>query len=416
MINSTRFATASAVRQLRMRSNGFRPMVNSRTPIRSKSAAATSLLTSPTPAFFGNNSFAWGIGGGLLLAGLHSATGSSNDFYDYRFKSHKDPDDLASFYGGEEFMELFCILPIVGKIMMRNGRFDEEGNVITTGIPGQMKVSMVFSDEMNDSTGETDWFNKRERFRNTLFGYTCWDMVSNFGFRTLEDGSRECYHFGEYFHGNLPVVSQIVLLVFKIHARWVAWATEHHINRYAFTSGMDDEEEEMEEQSRANMPLFLLKHYALSDLMAMVFGYDHDDDSKEKQPSFLVTGRVDSDEGEEEDKSKLPFQQKDIQIQISKDILDDKRVMKELLERNNTRGSEDVKNVLVRRHTLALRRRTARAAANGDKSVTVPEEEDLARKDVYALASDLAVDRAQMRSITRRRTRGFDAEEGPHKE
>jgi len=415
MINATRTATASAVRQLKTRSNGVTSMAYSMTPTLSKSAAATSLLISPTAAFVGNRSFAWGIGGGLLLAGLHSATGSSNDFYDYRFESHKDPDDLASFYGGEEFMELFCILPIVGKIMMRNGRFDDEGNVITTGIPGQMKVSMVFSDEMNDNTGETDWFNKRERFRNSLFGYTCWDMVSNFGFRTLEDGTRECYHFGEYFHGNLPVVSQIVLLVFKIHARWVAWATEHHINRYAFTSGMDDEEEEMEEQSRANMPLFLLKNYAPSDLMAMVFGYDHEDDSKEKQPSFLVTGRGESEEGEEEDKNKLPFQQKDIRIQISKDILDDKRVMKELLARDNTRGSEDVKAVLVRRHTLALRRRTGRVATEGDEGVTVPEEEGLATKDVYALASDLAVDRAQMRRMTRRRTPGQDAEEGPLK-
>ena len=80
---------------------------------------------------------------------------------------------------------------------MRYAHFDETGNVITAGFPGQMKVSMVFSDETNDETGATDWFNKRERFRNTLFGYTCWDMVLNFGFRTLEDGTRECYHFGE---------------------------------------------------------------------------------------------------------------------------------------------------------------------------------------------------------------------------
>jgi len=104
---------------------------------------------------------------------------------------------VCSFHPSQTNKELFCIFPIVGQIMMRNGRFDETGNFTTTGFPGQMKVSMVFSDEANEVTEETDWFNKRERFRDTLFGYTCWEMVLNFGFRTLEDGTRECYHFGE---------------------------------------------------------------------------------------------------------------------------------------------------------------------------------------------------------------------------
>ena len=93
---------------------------------------------------------------------------------------------------------------------------------------------------------------------------------------------------GEYFHGNLPIISQIMLILFKIQARWVAWSTEHHINHYAFASDEEGEAaEEMEEQSRANMPLFLLKNYAWSDLMAMMFGYSHEL-SVEKQPSFLV--------------------------------------------------------------------------------------------------------------------------------
>ena len=83
---------------------------------------------------------------------------------------------------------------MVGQIMMRNPWFDNTGNAITTGFPGQMKVIMVFTDKANDKTGETDWFNNRERFCNTLFGYTCWDMVLSFGFRTLEYGRKECYH------------------------------------------------------------------------------------------------------------------------------------------------------------------------------------------------------------------------------
>ena len=191
--------------------------------------------------------FVYGLGGGLLMAGLHSATGSANDFYEYRFRSAKDPDDIAGFYGGEELMvrvtkaraappmseahrchcllvftrvitvakwhrftrisfalcrtplppqELFCIFPFVNKIMMRLASFDDTGRITTQGIPGTMSVDMVFSDETN-AEGRTDWFNKRERFKDTLFGYTCWDMVINYGFRTLPDGTYECYHVGE---------------------------------------------------------------------------------------------------------------------------------------------------------------------------------------------------------------------------
>ena len=58
----------------------------------------------------------------------------------------KDPDDLASFYGGVEFIELFCILPFMGNLLVRGAEFDDEGNVTTTGFPGQMKIAMVFSD------------------------------------------------------------------------------------------------------------------------------------------------------------------------------------------------------------------------------------------------------------------------------
>lgn len=273
---------------------------------------------------------------------------------------------------------------------MRNGHFDEEGNVLTTGIPGTLKVSMVFSDEENENTGKTDWFNKRERFRNYFLGYTAWDMVINFGFRTLEDGSYECYHYGEYFHGNLPIVSQIMKTVFQVHARWVAWSTEHHINHYAFTAH-NEEEEEMEEKSRANMPLFLLRNYAWSDLTAILFGYK-DDVAMEKRPSFLVRGSSEDNDAEDEEEDKLPFQQKAIQIQISEDIAADRKAMKDLLAPNATKSSEDVKAILTRSITLK-RIRT--------KKKTVPNMET----NVYSIAKDCAADRALVRRATRMNTR-----------
>ena len=93
--------------------------------------------------------------------------------------------------------ELFCIFPLVNKVMMRLASFDDTGRITTQGVPGTMIVDMVFSDETNENTGQTDWFNKRERFKDTCFGFTCWDMVINYGFRTKEDGTLECYHCGE---------------------------------------------------------------------------------------------------------------------------------------------------------------------------------------------------------------------------
>ena len=84
------------------------------------------------------------------------------------------------------------MFPLAVQIMMCNTQFDDTGSITATGFLNQIHMDMVFSEETNNTTGQMDWFNKRERFRNTFMGFTCWDMVLNFGFRTKEDGSREC--------------------------------------------------------------------------------------------------------------------------------------------------------------------------------------------------------------------------------
>merc|ERR1712238_619472 len=152
---------------------------------------------------------------------------------------------------GESFMELFCIFPIVNVIMMRHGFFDDEGVVHTMGVPGEMLVSMVFTDEVDEESGKTSWFNKRERFKNMFMKRKMWDKVCNFGFHTLPDGRIECYHHGEYFVGNLPIVSLAMKTIFQVHARWVAWATEHHINHHAFTAETEEDEDEEEDTEEA---------------------------------------------------------------------------------------------------------------------------------------------------------------------
>ena len=156
---------------------------------------------------------------GVLVA--QSFFGSASDFYEYRFvvKEGVDPDDLASFYGCDEFMEIFSMFPIISNMMMRGGTFDDKGVVHTLGFPGELLVSMAFTDEMNEETGHVDWFNKRERFKDVFLGYKMWDFVSNFGFHTLDDGRLEVYHHGEYFVGRLPVISLLVKVIFQVHAR-----------------------------------------------------------------------------------------------------------------------------------------------------------------------------------------------------
>ena len=341
-------------------------------------------------------------------------------FFTPQTHTHISPRGYIWLFGisGEEFMELFCIFPFVGTLMMRHGKFDEKGHVHTTGFPGTMIVSMVFSDDTNEETGEIEWFNKRERFRNTLWGWTAWDMVCNFGFRTVthddDTTTIEVYHYGEYFHGNLPLVSQVALVIFKLHARWLAWSTEHHINHYAFTAE-SEHEEEMEEESRKNMPLFLLKHYAWSDLMAMLFGTvteqqqrqmaataalqsnattsseEEDEDSvtslNETTPtvvdnaSFLVrrqssvtqsatpplllsqrqgTARANdsttntslSSSLDSTTPALLPIQEPANQLRIQQDIATDRAAIQTLLVRANTQSPSDVNAVLTRTYSL----------------------------------------------------------------
>ena len=54
------------------------------------------------------------------------------------------------------WQELFCVFSLVVQIMMPNAQFDDTGSITTAGFLGQMHVDMVFSDETNDATGQTN--------------------------------------------------------------------------------------------------------------------------------------------------------------------------------------------------------------------------------------------------------------------
>merc|ERR1719326_1351655 len=122
-----------------------------------------------------------------------------------------------------------------------------------------MVVSMQFDErEEEDADGEanTVCFNKKERFKCTdaFFGNTLWEMVQNFGYATREDGKIEVYHYGQKWQGPF-----FIRLIFQMHARYVIWATEQHVNSPRFLA-QDEDEDDLVAQ-RHNIPKHLLGQF-----------------------------------------------------------------------------------------------------------------------------------------------------------
>lgn len=318
------------------------------------------------------------IVGGLIGATglLHAMYGQEDNFYDHRFIVDVDPDDLADFYGSENFMDLYCILPIMGTLMMRGSYFDDEGTVHSQGLPfGELLVSMVFSDsdEDGDGTEAGKWFNKRERFKNECFGgrYVMWDMVTNFGFETLPDGRVMVYHHGEYFNGYLPPLSLIMSFVFRFHSKVVIKTTEHHLKHYAFRNDTEIDEK-MEHESRDAMPIFWLKNYnPLRVIAYLLFDKEldmpnHLKKKRAEQMAIYKAENPDEDEDEEEEeeedeeviaatlarkktiadavlskKHTLPVQRPEIMRRITMDIAMDKAQSLATLSDEDTEDEED---------------------------------------------------------------------------
>ena len=72
--------------------------------------------------------------------------------------------------------------------------------------PGTVEVQIIddieFEENEQDTRGDgeadcTLGYNKRERFHDTIWGWTLWDQVTNFGFERTPDGRYKCYQQGE---------------------------------------------------------------------------------------------------------------------------------------------------------------------------------------------------------------------------
>lgn len=347
-----------------------------------------------------------GILGGLAVGTgiVHAMYGNEDNFYDKRFILECDPDDLADFYGSENFMDLYCVLPFMGTLMMRGTYFDDEGTAHSQGLPfGELLVSMVFSDsdEDGDGTEPGKWFNKRERFKNECFGgsYTMWDMVTNFGFETLPDGRVMVYHHGEHFYGSLPPFSLIMSFVFRFHAHLVIKTTEHHLRYYAFRNDTETDEQ-MESESRHAMPIFWLRNYNPLRVLAYVLlnkELDMPNHLKKKRAEAMAIYKAENPEEDEEEEE----EEEDEEV-IAATLARKKTIADAALSKKHTLPVQ--RPEIMRRITMDIAMDRALAKATLGAESDSKDEEDEA-VDAIVASKSASVDptaKAQKRSTLRR--------------
>jgi hypothetical protein len=199
------------------------------------------------------------LGGGLAL--MQGYFGTSDNFFDGKFITSKEPDELAEFYQAEDLLKLIAMHPIFFNLFMNKVEPDtrtvKEDTAFLDKDETRFKVNMLGMDvafeilqEEEEINGETKLtsFQRHERFIDYVpffsdFGMKIllWDQTWNYGFKRLEDGRYEVFHYGEKFYGPWP----IRLIVF-FHQYYVLWACEKYINGNAFgTDDLDAKEEQM---------------------------------------------------------------------------------------------------------------------------------------------------------------------------
>merc|ERR1719502_1577871 len=118
-----------------------------------------------------------------------------------------------------------------------------------------MQISFDITEEEEiDGKTYTTYFNKRERFVQYIpyMPVLLWDQVQNYGFKRQPDGTLKGIHQGEYFKG-----PWFVRYLVQLHAYYVLWATEKHINSQLFGT----EDLEAQEEQRGNIPLHVFNEW-----------------------------------------------------------------------------------------------------------------------------------------------------------
>ena len=197
---------------------------------------------------------------------------SDQDFFEARFKTNKDPDDLAEFYQAEDLLKIIAVFPFLFDLFMDKVEPDTEVPTEETALLSLdetrfrvrllgMDVSFEITQQEEEIDGETKptSFMRHERFIDWVplfadWGYKqlLWDQTWTYGFDRLEDGTIEVYHRGENFKGPWPI-----RMVVFLHQKYVIWACEKFINGDAFGS----EDLDRQQEQLACMPLHIFRNF-----------------------------------------------------------------------------------------------------------------------------------------------------------
>ena len=157
---------------------------------------------------------------------------TGEDFFEHTFVTEKDPDDIVDFYSTEDFLQILGVFPFAIHFVLAGVEWDTEREN-TMSVHSSMEISFELTEREEETPdGETvvAFFQKEERFKNyiPLTRFLMWDQTQCYGYNRRDDGKCEVFHRGKNFYGPLPV-----RLLVQLHARYVIWATEKHINSKA---------------------------------------------------------------------------------------------------------------------------------------------------------------------------------------
>lgn len=200
-------------------------------------------------------------GGYATWVALQDHYGTADNFFEGKFVSNKDPEDIAEFYQAEDLLRIIAIHPIFFDLFMNKVETDVNAPTEETALLSLdetrfrvkllgMEVSFEIIEQEEEVDGESRIvsFIRHERFIDWFplladlgVKVLLWDQTWKYGFETLPDGSIEVYHRCESFTGPWPI-----RLIVLIHQLYVKWACEKYINGESFgTEDLDRQQEEL---------------------------------------------------------------------------------------------------------------------------------------------------------------------------
>lgn len=275
--------------------------------------------------------------GGIGNVVLQQQFGTGKDFFHHKFTTTKNPDKIVDFYSTEEFLQILGIFPLAINFVLAGVVWSTNTDNKNT-VWNMMEISFDITErEMQTEDGKTvvAFFNKRERFKNYIpwTNILLWDQVQNYGYRRKADGTIEVQHHGESFYGPWPV-----RLLVQLHARYVIWATEKHINSPIF--GSDDVE--AVEKQRENIPAYVFSQFLAS--------------LKSEQQKALIRNQMKLEDASKTDELKstqaeLVQEQKKLEDTLTKlNALDDKKGKLQMQVSSKTRGKGKLQRMSTTLH------------------------------------------------------------------